>query len=341
MSIPHQLGSSQQQTVSSSRRKQENNRTSEAPAEINAATPGINVVFSQDLDQAELSLPLCSHSNNLNIVCDSVDEQREQIDLLVLNEEKNLNGVSVLSGKTPYWLVMMGHFGPDGGVLSCDDSDVILEIPPGAIPAHLTNQLIKAKVSLCPDIIAPELTDPECLWLTPLVDFESPGLNKFNKDVLIRLPHYARIEPGWTFCMHYTDPTAATTSEDTQADASLLDDNSDPWFVVKKKGHLNMSGNSCQKDSEQHDDVTFTVDEKYINVSTMHFSKYVCSGCHKEHPLHLEAVVYAKHTKVKGHEQMDLNVYIIDPIKVCNGVRPPKKSLISGHTCMSSSKSVW
>ncbi|XP_038079392.1 uncharacterized protein LOC119746419 isoform X2 [Patiria miniata] len=267
--------------------------------------------------------------SNLNIFREPGYEQGA-VTIMVSQENESVSPapIQVLRGKDPYWLVMIGQFGPEGGVLSCEDSDVILEIPPGAIPADHQNQTIIAKVSLRPDVAGPKKKDPDSLWLTPLVEFESPGLKRFNKDVRMRLPHCARMKPGWTFCVNYTNPAAdtkckrltepATSNRHPEADSFLLSSDAkseSTWFSVEQKCILTKSGKSCRKASVEGDDVTFTVDEKYFNVSTSHFSKYCCTGCHKEHPLHLEAVVYWIHTKVQGREQMDLNVYILDPIK--------------------------
>lgn len=217
---------------------------------------------------------------------------------------------------------MMGHFGPEGGVLSCDDSDVVLEIPPGAIPASHPHQLIKAKVSLTPSAVAPELmNDPDFPCLTPVVEFESPGLLKFSKDVLIRLPHKACMayDPGWTFRTHFTDPTPATENQVPQVGAFPSKDpvKFDPWYFVELKNHIQMPGQSSQRrSSKPRRGVMCTVDEKYVNISTPHFSKYVCSGCHKTHPLQFETVVYASHLKGRGYEEVKLIIYIMDPIKV-------------------------
>ncbi|XP_022082751.1 uncharacterized protein LOC110975011 isoform X1 [Acanthaster planci] len=221
---------------------------------------------------------------------------------------------------------MIGRFGPEGGILSCEDSDVILEIPQGAIPAEHQEQLIIARISLCPHSIGPKIRDPSALWLTPLVEMESPGLEKFTRDVKIRLPHRARLQPGWTFIVHFTDPTAdtndvslsdptpTTSSQDPEATAFLRGEDANAkskWGWVEKRWH---SG-KADRHSRDSSRVNFKVDEKYINISTSHFSEYVCTGCNEKHPLNLEVVVYWKHFKVEGHQQMDLNVYIIDTIK--------------------------
>ncbi|XP_038060122.1 uncharacterized protein LOC119731129 [Patiria miniata] len=222
---------------------------------------------------------------------------------------------------------MIGQFGPEGGILCCEDSDFILEIPPGAIPPDRRDQLIIARISLCPDSIGPKLTDPDSLWLGPLVELESPGLDRFHKNVKIRLPHRARLQPGWTFSVHYTDPTAdtkyncqtdttpSTVDQDPEAATFLLDEDTDTkpkWNCVEQKWHSGIKEEKASKDVTR---VTFTVDENYVNILSSHFSEYVCSGCSKTHPLNLEAVVFWQHYKAEGLDQMDLKVYIIDIIK--------------------------
>ncbi|XP_038059835.1 uncharacterized protein LOC119730825 [Patiria miniata] len=220
---------------------------------------------------------------------------------------------------------MIGQFGPEGGILSCEDSDVIVEIPSGAIPPDRRDQLIIARISLCPDSIGPKLTDPNSLWLSPLVDLKSPGLDRFDKDVKIKLPHRARVQPGWTFSVH-TDPTADTkcnwqtdttpvTVNQVPSSSTFLPgkdtDNLAMWNCVEQKWHFRTE----EKVSNDVTRLTFSVDEKYFIISTSHFSQYVCSGCSKTHPLNLEAVGYWHHYKVEGLDQMDLNIYIIDTIK--------------------------
>ncbi|XP_022082750.1 uncharacterized protein LOC110975010 [Acanthaster planci] len=288
------------------------------------ATSGEVNTSGRYLPHSEL-IPQRAKESNLNVFCEPGYERGSDTSLATPQEGVATRApVQVLQGSDPYRLVMIGQFGPEGGVLACEDSDVILEIPPGAIPADHGSQTIVAKVSLRPDIAGPKLKDSDSLWLTPLVEFESPGLERFNKDVRMRLPHCAHMKPGWTFRVNYTNPTAATNSnpgnfnQEPESDGALLPDDAksqSQWFFVEHKCTLTKSGKSCRRVSEEGGDVTFTVDEKYFNISTSHFSKYSCSGCHKEHPLHLEAVVYWNHTKVEGREQMDLNVYILDPIK--------------------------
>ena len=112
--------------------------------------------------------------------------------------------ICVKEGVNPYWLEMSGYFGPQGGILSCDQSDVVLEIPPGAIPESHPWQLIIVRVSRIPGIFSIALEKEE-LFLSPLVDCESPGLHAFQKDVIIKLPHRAHLRPEWQFTVHYTD----------------------------------------------------------------------------------------------------------------------------------------
>ncbi|XP_033646160.1 uncharacterized protein LOC117305398 [Asterias rubens] len=274
----------------------------------------------------------------------SLDHQESQLGIqreqeTFYNQENShdeiVNGaVSVLKGTSPYWLVMMGHFGPEGGVLRCQDSDVVLEIPPGAIPTSHPHQLIQAKISLTPSAAAPELaSNPDFLCLTPVVEFESPGLDKFRENVLIRLPHKACMtyDPSWSFRAHFTDPTSATKINPTPATTCKVP-LSDPWYFVNLKNHMSKSGRSSQRRSESMNrGVSCTVDERYFNISTPHFSKYACSGCHKNHPLHFETVVYASHLKVGDKEEVKLIIYIMDPIKQ-REANPPRSRVSDYHS---------
>ncbi|XP_072035534.1 uncharacterized protein [Amphiura filiformis] len=176
--------------------------------------------------------------------------------------------VTMKPGINPYWIKMSGYFGPQGGTLSCDQSDVVLEVPPGAIPASHPRQLITVKVSLTPSIFSVEV-EKGGLFLSPLVDCESPGLKIFKKDVTIKLPHRAHLRPDWQFLVHYTD------------DSLLAGDRGTGWRVVKsscQNARRDMQ-NATPANFSRLLDVQFTVDTKYVYITTPHFSKYTCSGC--------------------------------------------------------------
>ena len=59
----------------------------------------------------------------------------------------------------------------------------------------------------------------------------------------------------------------------------------------------------------------FTVDTKYVRITTPHFSKYTCTGCGKERQLSLEAVVYINDVHMQGDRRVDLHCYLLDTIK--------------------------
>ncbi|XP_070557066.1 uncharacterized protein [Ptychodera flava] len=60
--------------------------------------------------------------------------------------------------------------------------------------------------------------------------------------------------------------------------------------------------------------VKFTVDEKYVNVRTKHFTKFTCSSCGKQRPIFaMDAVAYGKY--IPEREQVAVKVYLCDTIK--------------------------
>ncbi|XP_072036245.1 uncharacterized protein [Amphiura filiformis] len=212
--------------------------------------------------------------------------------------------VTVKPGNNPYWIEMSGYFGPQGGTLSCDQSDVVLEIPPGAIPASHPRQLITVKVSLTPSIFSIEV-EKGGLFLSPLVDCESPGLKRFKKDVIIKLPHRAHLRPDWQFLVHYTD------------DSLVVGDRGFGWRVVKSsyQNARRDIQNAAPANISRVLDVQFTVDTKYVYITTPHFSKYTCSGCGKIRELSFEAVVYIHDIHLSAERRVDLHCYLLDSIK--------------------------
>lgn len=207
--------------------------------------------------------------------------------------------ITVKPGTAPYWLEMSGVFGPSGGKLSCDESDVIVQIPPGAIPSSHPRQLIVVKVSRTLESF-PLTLSKDAMFLTPLVDCESPGLKRFDKDVIIKLPHRAHLSPDWKFNVHYTDGSATNI-----------------WNTVTASNQdLQNSVRAITTRDPSTSEVSFALDEKYVNINTPHFSRYTCSGCGgKKRELSLEAVVYVHDKHLDTGRRVDLHCYLLDSIK--------------------------
>ncbi|XP_041472496.1 uncharacterized protein LOC121421762 [Lytechinus variegatus] len=210
---------------------------------------------------------------------------------LPLAEDINVN----TDGEDPYWLVMRGWFTPQGGVLRCNESDVFLEIPPGAIPQDIKRQEIVAKVALVTSRFDFKLKKDE-VSLSPVVELLSPGLASFESRVVIHIPHRARMDPDWNFKVHYTRSHGKTE---------------EPWKTIDE-GVENRRSFSLKP---FHSDVTFRTNETHFVIETTHFSKYACSGCGKKRHLNLEALVSAKYLNLPNRQQVDLNCYIADTIK--------------------------
>ncbi|XP_072036575.1 uncharacterized protein [Amphiura filiformis] len=202
--------------------------------------------------------------------------------------------VTVKPGTNPFWIEMSGVFGPKGGVISCDQSDVIVEIPPGAIPTSHPQQLIIVKVSRALANFSIPLTE-DSIFLSPLVECLSPGLKQFQRDVVIKLPHRAHLGPDWQFTVHYTDGFADETAWKTVM----------AWYQDLQNAARNLTS-----------EVKFAIDGKYVNISTPHFSRYTCTGCGgKKRQLSLEAVVYVKDITLEKERRVDLHCYLLDTIK--------------------------
>ena len=201
--------------------------------------------------------------------------------------------------KDPYWLTMRGWFTPQGGVLRCEESDVFLEIPPGAIPESVQRQEIIAKVALVANRFDFKMRKDE-LCLSPVVELLSPGLEGFESNVTINIPHRALLNSDWTFRVHYTQSHGT---------------NEGAWKVVNENGATHPERCECVVCLKSSSDVTFQVTKTHFVIRTPHFSKYACSGCGKKRYLNLESFVSAEYQELKGQQQVNLNCYVVDTIK--------------------------
>ncbi|XP_054762292.2 uncharacterized protein LOC129268822 [Lytechinus pictus] len=225
--------------------------------------------------------------------CDIADEEGELMNSsdLPVAEDINVN----TDGEDPYWLVMRGWFTPQGGVLRCKESDVYLEIPPGAIPKTVKRQEIVAKVALVTSRFDFKLKKDE-VCLSPVVELLSPGLASFESRVVIHIPHRARMDPDWNFKVHYTCSHGKTE---------------EPWKTIDE----DVDNRRSFSLKPFHSDVSFRTNKTHFVIETTHFSKYACSGCGKKRHLNLEALVSAKYLNLPNRQQVDLNCYIADTIK--------------------------
>ncbi|XP_070551220.1 netrin receptor UNC5C-like [Ptychodera flava] len=192
-----------------------------------------------------------------------------------------------------YDIIFEGLFDQKGGVLSHEDSDVQLHIPRGAIPSG-EKQPIIVKVSLRVSYFNVGLKD-EQIPLTPVVECLSPGLENFLDYITVKLPHRALL-PGkdaksWRFLVHYNQS---------------MNPRDKSWLKVDQS-ELSVENNVVVP-------VKFTVDEKYVNVRTKHFTKFTCSSCGKQRPIFaMDAVAYGKY--IQESEQVAVKVYLCDTIK--------------------------
>ncbi len=222
-----------------------------------------------------------------------------------IQQENAVPLVTVKPGNNPFWIEMSAVIGPEGGIISCEQSDVQVEIPPGAIPQTHPKQLIIVKVSTTLSAFSIPL-QKDSMLLSPLVECKSPGLKKFQKDVVIKLPHRAHLGPGWKFTVHFTDG-----SEDEEAFKSVAACYKDIQNTARIK-----TSSAYNPPSE----VTFTVEGKYVNITTPHFSRYTCTGCaasgkDSKRQLSLESVVYVNDVFLGSERRVDLHCYLLDTIQ--------------------------
>lgn len=114
--------------------------------------------------------------------------------------------------------------GSDGGILRCENSQVELRIPPGAIPAGETHEIY---VKVCREGSSPPIdkSKGETL-LSPLVMCGPQGL-KFLKDCELRLPHTGNGAGGddqWSFSLKAGDGEQWKHLEVADKTAALADD---------------------------------------------------------------------------------------------------------------------
>ena len=190
--------------------------------------------------------------------------------------------ITVKDGSHPFWLEMSGEFGPEGGVMRCDRSDVSLVIPPGAIPASVPRQLLVCRVSCNMSSFSLPPGKKEKI-LSPIVELESPGLVKFDKKVIIKLPHRACSPNEWKFAAYFSH-----------------------------------NRNGRWESSTADGDMEFSVNGNFCDISTYHFTQFiVCAVCLVEFPLvELEVVAYHKAISLPdiGHH-LDITYYFMHCVK--------------------------
>ena len=190
--------------------------------------------------------------------------------------------ITVKDGSCPFWLEMAGEFGPEGGVLCCEKSDVSLVIPPGAIPASLPRQLLICRVSCNMSSFPVPLSKKEQI-LSPIVELESPGLDKFDEKVIIKLPHRACSPNEWNFAVYFSH-----------------------------------NRNGRWESSTTDEDIEVSVDRRFCDISTYHFTDFIfCGVCQKEVPrVELEVVAYHKAISLLdiGHH-LDITYYFMHCVK--------------------------
>nr|XP_006815775.1 PREDICTED: uncharacterized protein LOC100369564 [Saccoglossus kowalevskii] len=181
-------------------------------------------------------------------------------------------------------IVFDGEFDQDGGVLSHEDSDVYVIIPRGAIPVGIIQKVV-VRVSLSHSFFRGSL-ETSHIPMTPVVECLAPGLDRFLKHVTVRLPHHVKMTgSNLKFKLHFSQS---------------LPGNRMTWNSMTHTG---------QKEANNIvNEVHCTLDGKYVNVHTKHFTTFKCS-CGKDVSLNLEAVAFGDH-QVFDKQELAVKVYI-------------------------------
>ncbi|XP_077994808.1 uncharacterized protein LOC144448434 [Glandiceps talaboti] len=183
-----------------------------------------------------------------------------------------------------------GNYDYEGGVLCHKHSDVQIVIPRGAIPVGIS-QKVAVRVSLLFAQFNIDLTADQ-LPMSPVIECLSPGLDRFMKPVIVKVPHRAQLKDSdWVFRVHHSQSIAGKNMTWNELDQS-----------------------STKVDNNIVQDITFNVDEKYVNISTAHFTIFTCTACGKNRRLNLEAVAFGQYSFFR-RQTVAIKLYICDTIK--------------------------
>ncbi|XP_013400055.1 uncharacterized protein LOC106166144 [Lingula anatina] len=173
----------------------------------------------------------------------------------------------------------------EGGIIQSPESEVSIHVPPGAVPAGRV-QAIHVNVSLNPWPFNLVLGDDE-VQLTPVVECLAPGLNSFLKPVTVVLPHRAYLhDDQWSMCVQYSQSPVGSIMA---------------WHDIP-----------AQKINNKKQAISYSFDDRYVRISTTHFTTYTCSGCGKNKKLRLSAVAFGNYQDFQGHQQVNFRTYICD-----------------------------
>ncbi|XP_070568984.1 uncharacterized protein [Ptychodera flava] len=191
-----------------------------------------------------------------------------------------------------FYIKMIAVVGPEGGTISSSETGVSLFIPEMAVPAY-KKQNVEIQVSSKLSPFNLKFDDEDSgLPLTPVVHCLSPGRNEFCKRMQLKIPHRAILEENSRFRVRYSHSPLGTKMK---------------WKTLEMP--------SEKQQNNVVDDFSFTVDEKYFYISTLHFTTFLCESCGKTVNLNLQSVIYGRYELRDGIKQeVYFNVYIFDAI---------------------------
>ena len=220
---------------------------------------------------------------------------------------QKFNDTTYQGCENPFINQFCGEVSSEGGVISSPSSDVQVVVPPGAIPENLGCQKIYVNVAPSADKFNINYAENE-MSITYMVECLAPGLDRFLKPVIVRIPHRAYI-PGsdWVFRAQYSN--SAVSSSMT-------------WHDIPQE----------EKENNIKQDIHFTYDEDYVNIATHHFTTFTCSACGKTRPLKLHAVAFGNQLQFDGQLEVHVRVFISDGFADAHKVSPSCNSIVYQHT---------
>ncbi|KAK7488995.1 hypothetical protein BaRGS_00019799 [Batillaria attramentaria] len=185
------------------------------------------------------------------------------------------------------------EFGSDGGLLHCDDSDVVLEIPENSIKA--SQQIsIRAAVSTDLQTIHKRLDVSEDeMIMSPVPEFDAGDNFEFEKPVVVILPH---------FIPTVDRPDMLNVYKFHLYDSDIL------HFEKLRQAPVHESITK----QEAHCGVFVLSTPQTIHIMTSHFTGFFCTLCNKQvvpRPLRLR--LYGRHIQ-RDTQEVDIWLFVGD-----------------------------
>ncbi|KAK7463938.1 hypothetical protein BaRGS_00038075, partial [Batillaria attramentaria] len=185
------------------------------------------------------------------------------------------------------------EFGSDGGLLHCDDSDVVLEIPENSIKA---SQQISIRAAVSTDLQTIhkrlDLSEDEMI-MSPVPEFDAGDNFEFEKPVVVILPH---------FIPTVDRPDVLNVYKFHLYDSDML------HFEKLRQAPVHESITK----QEAHCGVFVLSTPQTIHIVTSHFTGFFCTLCNKQvvpRPLRLR--LYGRHIQ-RDTQEVDIWLFVGD-----------------------------